>query len=369
MRWAVALGSVVLLGGCRGYKSVDYKARLVEVRPDGVVVEVTTKPGMRVGVGVYLKDGEGKVVPDSGKVQFSMPRAEWKHNDGNRVQTVGEKKNLLGREGGNMDVPLPVELKMLDRIPKDDDPWFAVLGGGGKYDSNAMNVHLADEEKISGWMPSDGSLELIVATPGDAELEIGGKSADVDASGLTTVKIPARSLLLGIDTKTLGKTPRTTVPVVVKRDKDKTEAKIELTLDRHTDAMLRAELNKVEDGKTLPDKGTARDLVLVIPYNEDIVAMGTQGKAGEAKWIAIEHDKRRKGGSCVYQSFSLSREFVDVELVVYEARTGKKVTSKKFEAPYVECPEFASNQDSLVWRKDFAVVKEWVDKQLKTSFK
>lgn len=371
MRWAVALGSLLLLGGCRGYKSVDFKGKIVEVRPGGIVVEVTTKPGLRVGVGTYLGKDEGKLVPDSGKVQITFPRAQWKGYDGTGVQLVGEKQNLLGREGGHADAKLPVNVKTLfERMPEDDDPWFAVVGGTGKYETGAGTVRLVEDDKIfSSWPVEGGSVELVVATPGDAELEIGGKSMEVDATGLTTVKIPTRSLILGIDTKTLGKSPRTSVSAVVKRDKDKIDGKIELTLDYHAAGMLRSELKKLEDGKGLPDKGTARDMVLVVPYNLDIVAMGTQGKVGEAKWIAIEHDKTREGGDCVYETFTLSRKFVDVELIVYEARTGKKVASKKFEAPSVACPQFASNKDSLIWRKDFAVVKEWVDKQLKTSFK
>ena len=107
----------------------------------------------------------------------------------------------------------------------------------------------------------------------------------------------------------------------------------------------------------------------MVPYNLDIVAIGASGKVGEARWIAVERSETREGGACVYQSFTLTRKFVDVTLDVYEARTGKKVTSKKFEGPYVDCPLVASNKDSLSWRLEFAKVSEWVEGRVKSGWK
>lgn len=369
MRRGLLLVSLALLASCRRYQHVDVKAKLVEVRPDGIVVEVTAKPGMLTDVGVTLKKGQGKLVPESGKVQVSLGRAQWKWYDGNRVQIVAEKTSLFTRESGWTDAPLPVSVKALDKIPKDEDLWFTVVSGGGKWATGATSVIIDGDDKLTTYLTKEKStLELLVSTPADAELVVGGKTLEVESTGLTPLELDKRTVILNVETRSLTGRAKSSIPVTVTRDKEKTDAKIELGFD-HADEPIRREILLLEEGKTFPAKGPARDTVLIVPYDGDVVAVGAMGKLGESRFVAIEHEKKREGGSCMYSSFSLTRRFVDVELRVYDSRTGKQVASHKFDAPYVDCPEWANSNDSLTWRKDFAVVKEWTEKALKSEFK
>lgn len=354
----------VLLAGCRVTSHVEeFKPEVVAVRPDGVEVEIRTKPGLRVGIGVTLREGEGTVVPASGKVRVKMPRADWKHYDGNRIQLVGERKVFVKEEYAHGDAIVGPALRDLDRIPTDQDPWFAIVGGGGTYAQGTLGVAVADAPKLRSYPDKKGAYAFVVATPGDATLEIAGQESEVERVGLTTVAVPLRAVLLAVEAESFGKAPRAQVPVVVRRGDDTTKTTMSLVLDESPfDAALRKELVAIEEGQ-LPGKGATKALTLFVPYDSPVRAIGAKGTVAEARFVAVEHETVRKASSCLYTSFSLSRAFEDVEVRLYDARTGKQVASKKFIAPYVECPEFASNKDQLVWRPKLETTMEWAEKQ------
>jgi hypothetical protein len=371
LRTVLLVTTTLLAVGCRRYTAVKIEGKLAEIRPDGVVVEVTAKPGMRVAVGTYLREGTGELVPASGTVRVTLPRAVWKHYDGSGVQIVAEKKSLLGREGGHTDVPIGVSVKALPRIPEDEDPWFAVIGTGADS-REALMVKVGDEPSLTGWLPlTGGPMELVVATPADAEVAIGDTTLDVDETGLTHVKIPSSEIFLGIETKTLGKTPRARLVARTTRDKETTEHPILVTLDdRRFLAPLRKRLVAVETGEKVPARfGKETETTLLVSYDAGVTVVGAEGLVGQARWIAIEHETKREGESCRYQTFTHTISYEDVELRVFEARTGKKVATGTFETPSTSCPVVSSSDERLVWRPKPEDVRAWVEKKQKAAWK
>jgi hypothetical protein len=371
VRTLLLVSTALLAAGCRRYTSVKVEGKLAEIRPDGVVVEVTAKPGMRVAIGTYLREGTGELVPASGTVRVTLPRAVWKHYDGSAVQIVAEKKSLLGREGGHTDVPIGVSIKALPRIAEDEDPWFAVVGVGA-YARQALMVKLGDEPPLTAWLPlAGGPMELVVASPADAEVEIGGTTVEVDETGIAHVKIPSSEILLGIDTKSLGKTPKARLVAKTTRGKETAEHELVLTLDdRRLSEPLRKRLAAVEAGEKSPARfGKETETTLLVSYDAGVTVVGADGLVGQARWIAIEHETKREGGDCTYQTFTHARIYEDVELRVFEARTGKKIATERFETPATECPIVASSDERLVWRPKPEVVREWVEKKQKAGWK
>lgn len=354
----------LLLVGCRAVSHVEeFRPELVAVRPDGIEVEIRTKPGLRVGLGT-LHGVDGVLVPPSGKVRFTVPRAQWKGYDGNRLQLAGERRSIWREEYAHADLVLGPLLRSLDRIPEGQDPWFAVVAGGGTYATDSLGVETEGEAKLRSDPDPKGRYSMVIATPGDATLEIGGARYEVEATGLTTVSLPLPALLLGLDARSLTtETPRTRVPVVVRRGDDTTHTSLTLGFVGHgLDDALRKVLLAVETGQGLAAKGAVKPLTVFVPYDSPVRAIG-DGSVGEARFVAVEHETVRKGGSCAYTSFFLSRSFEDVEVRLYDARTGKKVASKVFAAPYAECPEVASSKDRLVWRPKLETTMEWAGKQ------
>jgi hypothetical protein len=346
------------------------------VKPDGITVEITAKPGMLAVLGVYVAEGKGTPVGADGTVRLTMPRKDWKNYDGNSLQVACEKRSLFGREGGSTTVPLGAPTRAFDRIPKDADPWFAVLAGSSSAAGADLRLEIDDEKSpISTWVTKgENTFSLVVAATPGAEVDLAGKTYEIESTGVSELEIPARNLWLGVRTDTLGgnKMRSDLAWVVRSGKKDEAEGVLKLSIEqgRGKDRVVK-ELRAIPDGTTFPATfGKVVDATLLVTYDDLLYAVGPDTKVGLARWVAIERNTVRKGGDCVYDLFTRTRKHDDVEVHVYDARSGKQVAVKKFALDdEVECPMFATRSDTFEWREKVENVTAWLEKASKAGWK
>lgn len=374
---AFALLALASTGCRRPFSSIPMKGKLIEVKPDGIVVEATATPGARVGIGTTLKEGDGVVADAGGKARLTLGRDQWKHMDGANVQLVAEKNSTFSRSAGHTDVAVGAPLKALTRVPADAEIWFVVVGGSDGIAGKEDPIVELDggDAPIRAWVASDeGTLSFrVAATPG-AEVDLAGKTYEIEKTGISLLEIAARDLWLGVRSDTLtGNKLRSELAYEVRSGKQGSEGGVlKVSLDsRRGLAELMKQLRGVAKQKPFPDRaGKVVDTVVHVTYQDTLLAVGPDTTIGRARWVALETDTLREGGKCVYDLFTRTRKYHDVEVKVFEARTGKEVASKKFALDEeVECPQFATSSQSFDWREKVENVTAWLEKASKSGWK
>jgi len=375
---ALALGIV----GCRHVDHVDVTAKIVEVTPDAVTLEVKTKPGMHVGIGTTIHEGESVVTDASGTARVKLPRKKWQYYSGWNIQIAAEKKRLVFETYGNCDVKLPVNVKSLMRIPTEaDKAGVALLGGtlvnesGGE--SDVFESGEGDDRLMIFVGKKAKTIPLVLSAAKEAKLQVAGKAVEVSETGLTETEITKEDFALFASTKyLLGNQMRATIPIAAKTSEANLTTTIELAGPSSAVLPLLAKrVAGVETGEKFPSFPVLPtvDAVVIAREDGDVHWVGPHATAVQAKWVAVEHGTTRDGGSCSYgmsyTAFSLRLKYLDIELKIYDAHAGTKVATKKFMTPTLGCPGVASSGDSLVYRPKTEDVEEWLEKQRKSDFK
>jgi hypothetical protein len=367
------------LAGAACKENVRLQPELVSVTPDEIAIDVKAVAGMRVDTDTVVDPQRAVVAGPDGTAHIVIPRERWKTQP-QMLQLAGEKESVISRASAHADLWLPVNPAALLRIPPaSDGAWLAVVGGGrsgsGSQLSDADDFTSAD---LTLWMgAADPKLRLVVATPPDAKLEVVGRSFPVAPSGLSEIEIDAEVVFLGISMETLAREEdvRLTLPLHLTREKVTRDESFELTLSKSRPRGLKWLLGGLEtrlrnvDKTPIPAASPVVDALLLVTYDRGVLHLGAGGRAGQARWVAVEHATQRSGGVCAFTHFSLDLTYNDVDVVVHDARSGAKVASESFRASAHSCPSHASNDDVLSYRPTVESITAWLESGRKKGWK
>ena len=65
-------------------------------------------------------------------------------------------------------------------------------------------------------------------------------------------------------------------------------------------------------------------------------------------------------GNVTGTKVTIDRDLQDMEMVVYDRRSGKQVARKLFTAPFIACPDSTFSRDDLRSRPDAATIRKWL---------
>jgi len=362
MKRLVLLAAVVL-SGCSN-KRIDVEGKLVEITPDALVVEVKTKPGMRVDLGVTVDRTGGTPVSADGTARLTLPRARWKGYSGKEIEVAAGKRSFGHETWGSERVPTPAFISSYLRIEKDDSGlWFGALQLGERGE-DTFAFDLADGVFAAHVSPKSRKVSFLAAAPPGSEVIVGDSSIKAKKPGIAEGDIPVRALVLGT---TLGEKNTTKLEVIVKKDDDEAKFAVDLVASDAKSVMQLLELvgkevAAVGEGTFFPVRPTITESVVVLDADGKLSQLGKPGPVGNARLVALQTAKRRDGAWCNYTTFSKTVHYDDLEVRVLEARTGKEVGKKKFVPPYVACPTIASSDEAFVWQVEEKTINSWIEK-------
>jgi hypothetical protein len=356
---------VCLLSACSN-KQIDLEGKLVEITPDALVVDLKTRPGVRVDFGMTVARNGGVLVPADGTVRLSYPRTKWKFYSSDKLEIAAGKRSFGHETWGSAKVDTPALISSYLRIEKDDSGlWFGALRIGAK---TAEGIPFDLNGETSGaWLDvRSKKLALVAAAPIGSEVMIGGETLEAKKPGVAQGDIPVRELALGT-TLSEGEKLSSKMNVIVKKGDDSAKFAIELVATssasvEHLRTLVAAELEAVEKGTNFPARPSIIEAVVVRTPEGRALQLGKAGPVGDARLIALEKATRREGEHCLYTSFSKTIRYDDIDVRIVEARTGKQLASKKFIAPYASCPQIAGSDDSFVHQVDDEKINAWIEK-------
>ncbi len=369
---ALALfAALALLGGCKSAPP-PVKATLAEVDADAVVLDVTTKPDVRVSTSY---GDEGSPADASGHARIRVSRREWASWWGDRITVVAH----ASRTTNETSFALPVPLSALVRIPANQPSWVAYLGGDPIAPSSCKVESRVTFELEGGppivrgegrddWCIGAAGRKVALSVPPGAHLDFAGASVDAP-TGLTEVDLDLDALAGSVVLTTL-ETKKPAVELAAKvRTKDGTTSTTTFRLHaaswHDVPTWLAGRLDRIEKGTPLPGTGSVDALVVRDPDGK-LSSIGAEGTLRDARWVALEKGTRRsvdsRGSNCVLHDWE------DYDVTILDAHTGAKLGARKFKAADAPCEGWFSphaGKERVV--PDDAVVDAWLRSGMKTG--
>jgi len=352
----VFLLAAAALAGCKP-KPILVKGELVEVTPAAVVVRVTSEPGVKVELSNHVREGGGTLVPPSGTVDLSLPRASFRGYYGSKIDVAAGKPGFRKDRWGTSEVTLPVPIESLLWLPE-APLGAAILRGKRELGGKPLPIALARARQVGGkeppvvyWGPSDATLPLVVGGPKGATLTIGSASVVVPKTGLADLDVPSAEIARNLAMDSLAPTKGlvTSLPLVV--EKDGARAASEEVLRVGSPGLRdRAWIAEAVDRMVRAPEASSAPVEAVLWRQTDgeVVHLGAPGKLKDARFVALETATYRDGPKCAYTSFSYKIRYEDVTLRVHDAQTGKELRSAVLPSPRAECLLVATRADKGV---------------------
>jgi hypothetical protein len=233
------------------------------------------------------------------------------------------------------------------------------------------------------WVHSDGMVRLEVEAPAGGKLTADGNPIAVAASGKTLVPVDLNKALLEapiIPALSDGAGVKSAMVALelVKGTQPPLAGQVEVNLQRGIKEFASKKLALVATGVPLVPgvteagasvKSPRRSLVYVSHY--DAKHLGRATTVGEVDLVAVSRDlEARDGEACgPYGSEGkvtapVVRKLVDIEVNVYDTRTGERVDGKTFSEGHDDCPMmvFTTNgkADAVESRPQGVVVERWL---------
>ncbi len=380
VRFTCLMGLAVSVG-C-GNTRVEASGKVVRMDSEALAVEVQTISGATVTI-----DGKKATTNEQGQAMVTVPMKYYEtklRRNYHSVNVSVQKEGLLSDESAHFKVKLPMLPMFATLIPKSTSkPWLRVVGsatqGGGAARSLLVTGDFGDEARV--YFDKTDRAGLKLAAPVKAKVTIAGKAVKFDQEKLANYSLGSYSLdgeslirrwpVTGLERKSKHELK---LPVrVAFGDSEVVTGQLKISFAGIRKA-VKDRLARVKKGKPLfSSPATSREgstrMVLYVNRNKKLIHVGAKGTLGQVDRVAFARvSGRRKGKKCsgyaglgeISGGRALKREYVDIEVTQYDARSGKKVESKIFKGGEQGCPKSAKEHSIIQDGPKQKTIEAWL---------
>jgi hypothetical protein len=290
-------------------------------KPDQLELVVKTLPGTEVRF-----EGQTKSTGEKSTESFTIPKSKLKLGK-NSFTVDGTSGVLFSKKSGSKTVQYDLDTKSVVRFY----PSAAADGDATASCEGTMCGGSAFKLSKAGHLP----LEVESYVNGTVTVE--GQRASVGGGKRATLDIDLAPKLAAASVGALDKLP---LSVAFEADGGKGAETLTMSGPALADLVAR-KLAEIEKGPVpLPGEGAAppepQSMLVVGAPASKLIAVGKPGKLSEVDFVAVAKPSERFFGCS--KANSLGIVYNDLEVKVYERRTGKTVGTRKLLADRVPCP-------------------------------
>jgi hypothetical protein len=351
--WIRYLALACLLGGCN--KTVPIQAKCVSMNREGAVFDVQTEPGVTASI-----EHAGQKTDDKGHATITVPLKNLLERSSKHLRTAYatvEGKKGLTEYYGHEEVKLPYTAEVATNIPAGaSGAWMAITDSG----TGSVFQLLKGDFGESSVRFSQGIGTLKLIGPPGAKIKIAGREVTLAADGTGEHAILREDLLARIDTKGLVRKSygfEVKIPVEIEAGGAKKTGDLitDVSLHEHIKDLTAALTAGTPINKTPPAAGAKLLLAYESPY---FVARGRDGTLDGVDLFAVETEaNERPGPKCTGygkgvlgtdgRAPDLERHYVDMQIKVYDTRSGKVVMDKTLEGGKAGCPSVVMGSKTI----------------------